>query len=54
MRDVLQRFNKMQINDFLYVSLILEILYLSSTNGSNLMILCKKSPPPPVSDRVKT
>ena len=35
----------MQINDFLYVSLILEILYLSSTKRSYLMTLCKKTYP---------
>ena len=31
----------MKINDFLYVSLILEILYLPSTKSSCLMTLCK-------------
>ena len=35
----------MQINDFLYVSLILEILYHSSTKRSYLMTLCKKTYP---------
>ena len=35
-------FNKMQWNDFLYVSVIIKILYLSSTKMSHLMTLCKK------------
>ena len=35
-------FNKMQRNDFMYVSLILEILYFSSTKRSYLMTLRKK------------
>ena len=34
-------FQQMQINDFLYVSLILEMLYLISTKRSYLMTLCK-------------
>ena len=32
----------MQINDSMYVSIILEILYLSSTKKPYLMTLCKK------------
>ena len=35
-------FNKMQRNDFMYVSLILKILYFSSTKRSYLMTLRKK------------